>query len=61
MKKEKEIISHPDIQEGDVIFVKATVNQVPENGTNLYRLITAVEGTVLWCTKEEIFTGNKKG
>lgn len=45
----KEIVSHPGIQEGDVVFVKATVNRIPKNGTNLYRLITADEGSVLWC------------
>lgn len=61
MELNKEIVSHPDIQEGDVVFVKATVNRIPKKGTNLYRLITADEGSVLWCTREEIFTKDKRG
>lgn len=43
-----------EIDVGDTVYIKATVTRIPGERSNLYRLITSGEGTVIWCTPEEI-------
>ena len=50
----RETERHTEIDVGDTVYIKATVTRIPGERSNLYRLITSGEGTVIWCTPEEI-------
>ena len=53
-KKLKRNGRETEIDVGDTVYIKATVTRIPGERSNLYRLITSGEGTVIWCTPEEI-------
>lgn len=46
--------SNTKLKIGDRVFIKATVSDVPREGENMYRLITDEEGSVVWCSLDEL-------
>lgn len=43
-----------NLRQGDLVYIKATVDKAPEADRTMYRVLTADEGTAVWVTKQEI-------
>lgn len=39
---------------GDTVYIRATVSDLPNEYSNMYRIVTKNEGTVIWCTGDEL-------
>lgn len=43
-----------EFKEGDTVLIRATVTKAPAGDRTLYRVVTENEGTIIWCTPDEI-------
>jgi hypothetical protein len=42
------------MKKGDAVYIKGTVTHAPQGDRTLYRVVTESEGSIVWCTPDEV-------